>query len=217
MRCSVHRHLNQWQKFQAWCFNTLNKIFNKWPGYTSHPLSAKVQALQAKLRSYLIWMAHNKMQSYLRKLDKWVTALTFAKAKVLTPRSYQQSRGGCRNWGHTGISSLLSKDRSSLQQAEVPKNTEGKTVTPQHKDKKCKGLDIVSMLHSAPLFTQNLGETQCSCAAQASRLIQFKKQLSQAHANIDLLSHPQLSAFKHLQENLRACKAFIACHWQESW
>lgn len=66
-------------------FNTLNRIFNKWPGYTLHPLCAKVQALQTKPKGYLTGIAHNKMQSYLRKLNKRVTELTFAKAKVLTP------------------------------------------------------------------------------------------------------------------------------------
>lgn len=91
MRCSVHnRHSNQWQELKldvlipSTGFSTSGQV-------TPHIPS--VQALQTKLRSYLTWMAHNKMQSSLRKLNKWVTELTFAKAKVLTPRSYQQGRG----------------------------------------------------------------------------------------------------------------------------
>lgn len=162
-------------------------------------------------------MAHNKMQSYLRKLNKWVTELTFAKAKVLTPKSYNRAGGMQELKTHRHLQSALQGQKFTRARRGSKEHRGEQQWHHNIRKKSVKGLILLVCLTQLPYLPRIWGKIQRSCVAQASRLIQFKKKLSQAHVNIDLLSHPQLSAFKHLQENLWACKAFIACQWQESW
>lgn len=113
---------------------------------------------------------------------------------------------------HRHLQSALKGQKFTTAGRGSKEHRGGKQSHHNTRKKYAKGLILLACFIHLPYLHRIWWEIQCSCVAQASRLIQFKKQLSQAHANIDLLSHPQLSAFKHLQENLRPCKAFIACH-----
>lgn len=150
MRCSVHnRHLNQWQKFKAWCFNTLNRIFNKWPGPYIPSLPRYMDSKLTQKLPYMNGTQQNaKLSEKVEQMGSWVhicQGQSSHSQKLLTEQE------GCRNWGHTGIPSLLSKDRSSLQQAEVSKNTEGKKQSHHNKRKKsAKGLLLLACFIQLP-------------------------------------------------------------------